>query len=352
MACAGNSLLNRFAGQLSSGFGDAQQQLPTAAALLGGNANSFLDNGRGNESSLLAGFSQQQGGAGGIQSNLRQLEMANDLLVAQRRLSLGLGTSTNSGTGNTAAGGSTGFGTNMFDDFGAATAKNTFGSSTGLDQLQGTDTSNLEGLMASQLQQQQQQLSLQHQLMMVAAQQQQQQQQGDSIRRNSFGAGMGGMDPTLSMQLMMGQQQQQPMNGGMDLQAQQQQQLAEKLQLQQQQQQQQLQMPEQNHDDESGSLDAGAFGGGKPRSASISVPDESKKPRKKKAKTFPEKLMQAITSHGEEDAVAWLPDGKSFVIVNDDLFVEQVLGKVFKESKYTSFVRKLHRYVTARVVVA
>ena len=319
-AAQGNSFLERFAGQLSSTFGsDPQQQLN----LLGGN-NSF----GGNESSLLAGFSQQQGGAGGIQSNLRQLEMANDLLVAQRRLSLGLG---NSMSGNT-GGGSSGFGTNMFDDFGAGSSKNSFGgTSAGLDQFQGTDASNLEGLMASQLQQQQQQLSLQQQLMMMA---QQQQQQGDAARRSSFGGGMGGMDPSLLS--MMGQQQQ--MGGGMDLQASQQQ-LAEKLQ----QQQLQLQMQEGGHDDqdESGSMDAGVFGG-KARSASVSA-EESKKPRKKKAKTFPEKLMQAITSHGEEDAVAWLPDGKSFVIVNDDLFVEQVLGKVFKESKYTSFVRKLHR---------
>ncbi|EEC50272.1 predicted protein, partial [Phaeodactylum tricornutum CCAP 1055/1] len=42
-----------------------------------------------------------------------------------------------------------------------------------------------------------------------------------------------------------------------------------------------------------------------------------KRPQKKKrAKTFPDKLMDAMIGHVEEDAAAWLPDGKSFVIVS------------------------------------
>lgn len=67
--------------------------------------------------------------------------------------------------------------------------------------------------------------------------------------------------------------------------------------------------------------------------------------KKKRAKSFPEKLMQAMMENADEEAVAWLPDGKSFVIVNPDLFCNEVLNKIFKESKYASFVRKLHRYV-------
>ncbi len=65
--------------------------------------------------------------------------------------------------------------------------------------------------------------------------------------------------------------------------------------------------------------------------------------KKKRAKSFPEKLMQAMMENSDEEAVAWLPDGKSFVIVNPDLFCDEVLNKIFKESKYASFVRKLHR---------
>ncbi len=71
--------------------------------------------------------------------------------------------------------------------------------------------------------------------------------------------------------------------------------------------------------------------------------------KKKKAKTFPEKLMQAMIEYGDEEAIAWLPDGKSFVIVNPDLFCGEILRHVFKESKYASFVRKLHRWGFVRL---
>ena len=81
-------------------------------------------------------------------------------------------------------------------------------------------------------------------------------------------------------------------------------------------------------------------------------PTVTKQPRKilkKRAKTFPEKLMAAMMENSDEEAVAWLPDGKSFVIVNPDLFCDEVLNKVFKESKYASFVRKLHRWGFVRL---
>ena len=71
--------------------------------------------------------------------------------------------------------------------------------------------------------------------------------------------------------------------------------------------------------------------------------------KKRKAKTFPEKLMQAMMEYGDEEAVAWLPDGKSFVIVNPELFCNEVLSRFFKESKYASFVRKLHRWGFVRL---
>eukprot|EP00977_Amphora_coffeiformis_P018682 scaffold6647_cov166-Amphora_coffeaeformis.AAC.9 len=328
-SAAGNALLNRFGG-LSSQFSDPQQQ-STASSLLGGN-RSFLDSALGND--LFSGFSQQQG-SGGIQSNLRQFGMADDLL--QRRLSLGLGGSGNGGgmnnnstlqqqlnnmSGGGGGGGSGGWGGN------GPSSNSMF---AGLDQFQGTDTSNLEGLMASQLQQQQQQqqLSLQQQLMLAA------QQQGDNLRRSSLGGtGAGGMDPSFGLQLSMMGQQQQSMGAGLDMSSPQHQQLM------------QLQRQQESQNDQSDHEESELSGKARPVA---SAGDDGKKTRKKKAKTFPEKLMQAITSHGEEDAVAWLPDGKSFVIVNDDLFVEQVLNNVFKESKYTSFVRKLHRWGFVRL---
>jgi HSF-type DNA-binding len=75
----------------------------------------------------------------------------------------------------------------------------------------------------------------------------------------------------------------------------------------------------------------------------------NRKDKKKRAKTFPEKLMQAMMDHANESAVAWLPDGKSFVIVSPDIFVKEVLNSVFKQAKYASFVRKLHRWGFVRL---
>jgi hypothetical protein len=73
------------------------------------------------------------------------------------------------------------------------------------------------------------------------------------------------------------------------------------------------------------------------------------KPRKRRAKTFPVKLMEAITSHYDEDIVAWLPDGRSFVVVDAEAFVEKILTLHFKDCKYASFVRKLNRWGFARL---
>mmetsp|Transcript_28608 Transcript_28608/g.66521 ORF Transcript_28608/g.66521 Transcript_28608/m.66521 type:complete len:460 (-) Transcript_28608:100-1479(-) len=82
----------------------------------------------------------------------------------------------------------------------------------------------------------------------------------------------------------------------------------------------------------------------------LKLREDSNVPKsRRKAKTFPVKLMQALMENPNEDAVAWLPDGKSFVIVQPDLFVESVLKKVFKECKYASFVRKLHRWGFVRL---
>jgi len=62
------------------------------------------------------------------------------------------------------------------------------------------------------------------------------------------------------------------------------------------------------------------------------------------------KLMEAMMTYGRDDIVAWLPDGKSFVIVKPGEFVEQVLNPVFKRAKYESFVRKLHRWGFVRLL--
>lgn len=87
--------------------------------------------------------------------------------------------------------------------------------------------------------------------------------------------------------------------------------------------------------------------GGKDESSETKrfIPDH-KKPDA--ALTFPEKLMNLMKMAQEEDpetfCVAWLPDGKSFVIRHPDEFTRKVLPKYFKATKFSSFTRKLYRW--------
>ena len=80
-----------------------------------------------------------------------------------------------------------------------------------------------------------------------------------------------------------------------------------------------------------------------------SKPAKKRIPRKKRSHTFPQKLHQVITDHASDDVFTWLPDGKSFLIVNDELFCQRILSQLFKACKYSSFVRKLHRWGFVRL---
>jgi HSF-type DNA-binding len=58
-------------------------------------------------------------------------------------------------------------------------------------------------------------------------------------------------------------------------------------------------------------------------------------------------LMRFADEQGKVDkefCVAWLPEGKSFVIRNPDEFARQVVPKFFKATKFSSFTRKLYRW--------
>jgi hypothetical protein len=46
----------------------------------------------------------------------------------------------------------------------------------------------------------------------------------------------------------------------------------------------------------------------------------------------------------ETFCVAWLPDGKSFIVRHPDDFTRKVLPKFFKSTKFSSFTRKLYRW--------
>jgi len=68
--------------------------------------------------------------------------------------------------------------------------------------------------------------------------------------------------------------------------------------------------------------------------------------KKKKPKSFPSQLWDAMMTEGPSNDAAfeWLPDGKSFVVVDSAFFCKEILDRKFKQSKYGSFVRKLHRW--------
>jgi hypothetical protein len=56
-------------------------------------------------------------------------------------------------------------------------------------------------------------------------------------------------------------------------------------------------------------------------------------------------LMEfADLQNKDECCVAWLPDGKSFIIRNPDEFTRQLVPKYFKATKFSSFTRKLYRW--------
>lgn len=99
-------------------------------------------------------------------------------------------------------------------------------------------------------------------------------------------------------------------------------------------------------------------------SADISSKEESETTKKDKLKqgkrfipehkkpdaalTFPEKLMNLMKFAEKQDTetfcVAWLADGKSFVVRNPEEFIRKVLPKFFKATKFSSFTRKLYRW--------
>lgn len=68
--------------------------------------------------------------------------------------------------------------------------------------------------------------------------------------------------------------------------------------------------------------------------------------KKQRPKSFPTQLWDAMMTEGplNDDAFEWLPDGKSFVVVDSEFFCKEILDRKFKQSKYGSFVRKLHRW--------
>jgi len=60
-------------------------------------------------------------------------------------------------------------------------------------------------------------------------------------------------------------------------------------------------------------------------------------------------LMEILDDKNNEHIITWLPHGKAFIIYQKKKFATEILTKYFKESKYTSFTRKLNRWGFVRV---
>lgn len=65
--------------------------------------------------------------------------------------------------------------------------------------------------------------------------------------------------------------------------------------------------------------------------------------------TFPQRLMDILSNDQVNDVVTWLPHGKAFIIYKKKKFAAEILPKFFKQSKFTSFTRKLNRWGFTRV---
>ncbi|KAL7533838.1 hypothetical protein ACHAXR_005474 [Thalassiosira sp. AJA248-18] len=64
----------------------------------------------------------------------------------------------------------------------------------------------------------------------------------------------------------------------------------------------------------------------------------------KRAKTFPEVLLDIVSNPDYAPMVSWLPNGKSFAIHDPCRFSAEILPKYFRRVIFRSFVRKLNRW--------
>ncbi|KAG8949992.1 hypothetical protein FRC04_008071 [Tulasnella sp. 424] len=61
-------------------------------------------------------------------------------------------------------------------------------------------------------------------------------------------------------------------------------------------------------------------------------------------KNFVRKLYEMLDDKSAQDYIRWNPDGKSFVIDNQDDFAKNVLGRYLKTGNFQSFIRQLNMY--------
>jgi len=64
--------------------------------------------------------------------------------------------------------------------------------------------------------------------------------------------------------------------------------------------------------------------------------------------SFPFKLYDVLEAAEYSQAISWLPNGRSFTVYDDDMFVEHVLPKFSKATKLRSFHRQLNLWAFNR----
>ena len=79
----------------------------------------------------------------------------------------------------------------------------------------------------------------------------------------------------------------------------------------------------------SGDVDKSSASIGSPASASL--------------KRFPDRLYELLNIEAAPESLYWLPGGKAFAIEQEN-FSSQVLDRYFQATKFSSFVRRLHKW--------
>lgn len=77
----------------------------------------------------------------------------------------------------------------------------------------------------------------------------------------------------------------------------------------------------------------------------INVTSNSDLDEEDDSKIFPQRLMGILSDELNQEAICWLPHGRSFIVRNRKLFAELVMPRYFsRKAKYSSFTRKLNRW--------
>jgi HSF-type DNA-binding len=80
--------------------------------------------------------------------------------------------------------------------------------------------------------------------------------------------------------------------------------------------------------------------------------DASRRSRGGVSEHFPERLHRMlldVEQDGKGDVVAFMPHGRAFAVIDETRFVDEVMPKYFKQSKWNSFARQLNLYGFVRM---